>query len=150
MELRGPKASLRLSPATPSVGAFCHPRRRASRPHFLPVGNRRPEMQNIFLPVGNSAKFPLTTYLANALASGGDRCQVSGVRGRCRGLGAGVCTGMTRSVVSPTLDFQLLTYAHNNADACHDVYEKEDGCTQFGRYVRHYILFNANHLLHSA
>ena len=36
--------------------------------HFLPAGNRRPEGEDLFLPVGNSAKILLTTYLVSALA----------------------------------------------------------------------------------
>ena len=39
----------------------------SSRRRFLPVGNRRREGQDFFLPVGNSARILLTTYLAYVL-----------------------------------------------------------------------------------
>jgi len=71
-----------------------------SRRHFLPAGNCRREGQDSFLPVGNSARILLTTYLAYALVlkgagkpprerRSGARCQVSGARDGCWELGAG-------------------------------------------------------------
>lgn len=51
---------------------YCRARPLSLSPRFLPVGNGGPQSQDFFLPAGNSARFPLTTYLAFALALGRD------------------------------------------------------------------------------
>jgi hypothetical protein len=52
----------------PPTRAWVAAVRQLGRPHFLRVGNRRWEWQNLFLPVGSWARIFLTTCLAFALA----------------------------------------------------------------------------------